>query len=72
MTTRRRFTVKGRGKEACVTFSIEMYRGKVWVTAFDSPFTVEAIFEPVQADHLVDLITQATKEARRYTKEAGT
>lgn len=55
-----------------MTFSIEMYRGKVWVTAFDSPFTVEAIFEPVQADHLVDLITQATKEARRYTKEAGT
>jgi len=44
----------------------------VWVTSFDSPFTSEAIFEPTQADSLVELINQATKEARGYNKDAGT
>ena len=71
MTTRRRLTVKGVGPEARVTFSIEVYRGKVWVSAFDSPFTTEAIFEPAQADSLVELINQATKEARGHNKDAG-
>ncbi len=64
--------VKGRGQEARVTFSIEVYRGKVWVTTFDSPFTSEAILEPAQADSLVDLIAQAAKEARGYKKDEET
>lgn len=66
MTTRRRLTVKGRGPEAHVTFSLEAYRGKVWITSFDCPFTCEAILEATQADALVDLITQTTKEARGH------
>lgn len=66
-----RLTVNGCGKEAHVTFSIEMYQGKVGVSAFDSPFTTEASFEPAQADSLVELINQATNEARRYTKDAS-
>jgi hypothetical protein len=71
VTTRRKITVKGRGQEAHVTFSIEVYRGKVWVTSYDCPFTTEAILEPAQADSLVDLITQAAAEARRYKKDTS-
>lgn len=44
----------------------------MWMTSFDSPFTSEAIFEPAQADNLIDLIAQAAKEARGYNKETGT
>ena len=55
--------VKGRGPEARVTFYVEVYRGKVWVTSFDCPFTAVAILEPAQADSLVELINQASKEA---------
>jgi hypothetical protein len=57
--------VKGRGADARVTFLIEVYRGKVWVTSYDCPFTSEAIFEPAQADSLGELLTQAAKESRR-------
>jgi hypothetical protein len=64
VTIRRRLTVKGRGSEARVTFTIEAYRGKVWITSFDCPSVSEAILDPGQADSLVDLINQATKEAR--------
>ena len=64
--TRRRITVKGQGQDARVTFYVEVYRGKVWITSFDCPFAAEAIFEPAQADSLVELISQATKEARGY------
>lgn len=67
--TPRRLTVKGRGPDDHTTFSIEAYRGKVWVTSFDCPFTCEAIFEPTQADRLVELINQTTKEARGYRKD---
>jgi len=63
--------VKGRGPDARVIITVEVYRGKVWVTSFDSPFTSEAVFEPAQADSLVDLINQATKEARGYNKDAA-
>lgn len=63
-------TVKGRGPEARVTIAVEVYRGKVWVTSSDCPFTAEAILEPAQAEGLVELITQAIKEARRYNKDA--
>lgn len=64
--TRRRLVVKGRGQQARVTITIEVCRGKVWVTSFDCPFTSEAILEPVQADSLIDLIAQAATEARGY------
>lgn len=63
--------VKGRGPDARVNITVEVYRGKVWVNSFDSPFTCEAIFEPAQADSFVDLINQATKEARGYNKDTA-
>ncbi|MCA1709242.1 MAG: hypothetical protein LC808_40555 [Actinobacteria bacterium] len=67
MTTRRTLVVKGRGPEGRVIFYLEAYRGKVWISSFDCPFMSEAIFEPAQADSLVELINQTTKEARGYT-----
>ncbi len=64
--TQRRLTVKGRGPDARVTFSVEAYQGKVWITSCDCPFTCEAILQTAQADTLVDLIIQTAKEARGY------
>ncbi|MGH8544657.1 MAG: hypothetical protein ACREX3_13735 [Gammaproteobacteria bacterium] len=64
--TQRKLVVRGRGQDARVTFFVEVYRGKIWVTSMDPPFASEAIFEPAQAHSLVDLINQATKEARSY------
>ncbi len=65
--TLRRLTVRGRGTDAPrVTFSVEAYKGKVWITSVDCPFTCEAILETAQADALVDLIIQTVKEARDY------
>ena len=66
MTARRRLTVKGRGPDARTTFSLEAYRGKVWITSSDCPFICEAILDPAQADSLVNLINETTKEARGY------
>ena len=63
--TRRKLVVRGR-QDARVVFYIETYRGNVWITCYDCPFTSEAILEPAQADSLVELINQATQEARRY------
>lgn len=63
--TRRTLVVKGR-QDARVTITVEVCRGKVWLTSFDCPFTSEAILEPAQVDSLVELITQAAKEARSY------
>lgn len=62
--SRRKLVVKGRGEDARVTYFVEVYRGQVWITSFDCSFTSEAILEPAQADSLVDLINQATKQAR--------
>ncbi len=70
MTTRRTLVVKGRGPEGRVIFYLEAYRGKILLTSFDFPFTSESIFESTQADSLVDLINQTTKEARGYRKDA--
>ena len=57
--------MKGRGPdEPSVTFYVETFRGQVWITAYDCPFECEAILEPAQADHLVDLTNQVTKETR--------
>ncbi len=64
---RRKLIVRGRGPDARVTVTVEVYRGKVWITSFDCPFTTEAILEPAQADSLVDLVAQAVKEARGDT-----
>lgn len=70
MTTRRTLIVDGRGPEGRVIFSVEAYRGKLWLTLFDFPFMSEAILDPVQADRVVALINQTTKEARQYSKDA--
>jgi hypothetical protein len=63
--TPRRLTVRGRGPEARVTFSVETYQGKVWITSFDCPFSCEAILETTQADALGNLIIHTAQEARR-------
>lgn len=66
MTTRRRLTVKGQGPEAHVTFSMKAHHGKIWITTYGCPHACEAILETTQADNLVDLINQTTKEARGH------
>jgi len=66
--TRRRLTVKAQGPEAHATFCIEAYKGKIWITTYDRPHVCVGIFEPAQADSLVALINQTTKEARGYRK----
>jgi len=66
VTTRRKLVVNGRGPQGQVIYYVEAYQGKIWVTSYDYPFISEAIFEPSQADSLVDLINQTTKEARGY------
>lgn len=64
--TRQKLVAKGRGPDARVIIAVEVYRGRIWVTSFDCPFTSEAILEPTQADSLIDLIAQAAREARGY------
>jgi hypothetical protein len=64
--TSRRLTVRGRGPDARVTFTVEVYQGKVWFTSSDCPFTCKAILETTQADALGNLIIQSAQEARRY------
>ncbi|MGH3911629.1 MAG: hypothetical protein ACRDRM_12455 [Pseudonocardiaceae bacterium] len=60
----RKLTVRGRGPDAQVNVFVEVCCGKVWLTVVDCPFTAEAIFEPAQAGSLVELIGQATMQAR--------
>jgi hypothetical protein len=67
MTTRRRLTVKAQGPDARATFTMEACRGRVWITTYDCPFICVAILETAQADSLVEMINQTTKEARGYT-----
>ena len=62
----RKLTVKGRGTDGRVTFSLEAYQGEVWIISYDCPFICEAILDPAQADSLINLINQTTKEARGY------
>jgi hypothetical protein len=64
--TRRTLTVKAQGPEARAIFYIEAYKGKVWITAYECPHVCVAILEPGQADSLVELVNQTTKEARGY------
>ena len=67
MTTRRRLTVKAQGPDARATFSLEAYKGKVWITAYDCPHVCVSILDSAQADALVELINETSKEARGYT-----
>jgi hypothetical protein len=64
--SRRKLTVKGRGPDGLTILSLEAYRGKVWITACDCPFTCEAILDLAQAGSLINLINQTTEEAREY------
>ena len=64
--SRRKLTVKGRGPDGRTTLSLEAYQGKVWIISYDCPFICEAILEPTQADSLINLINQTTKEAREH------
>lgn len=61
-----KLTVQGRGPDGRVTFSLEEYQGKVWITSYDCPFTWETILDSARADSLIHLITQTAKEARGY------
>ena len=69
--SRREITVRGRGPVARSTVVVEVCRGKVWLTVSDSPFAAEAILEPAQAGSLVELIGQATREARGHRNGAA-
>lgn len=71
MAARRKLTVKGRGPDGRVTFYLEAYRGTVWITSYDCPFTCEAILETTHADSLVELITQTIKEARGHRNDSS-
>lgn len=62
----RRLTVKGRGRDVRVTFYVEVYQGKVWITSYSCPSVCETILEPAQADGLVELINQTIREARSH------
>jgi hypothetical protein len=64
--SRRKLTVKGQGPDGRVTFSLDAYQGKVWITSYDCPFICEAILDPEQAGSLINLISQTTEEARGY------
>lgn len=68
MTARRTLVVQGR-QGISVTVVVEVYRGKVWMVSFDPSFSVEAIFEPTQADRLSVLLAQTSKEARGDAQE---
>ncbi|MCA1607719.1 MAG: hypothetical protein LC775_20150, partial [Acidobacteria bacterium] len=63
--TRHKLVVRGRRDTRAVLY-VETYRGDVWITSYDCPFNAEAILEPAQADSLMELISQAAKEARQY------
>lgn len=63
--------VKGR-QGTRVTVVVEVCRGKVWVVSVDAPFSSEAILEPAQVDSLIDVLTQAAKEARGGAKDTAT
>ena len=63
---RRKLNVKGRGPDGRTTLSLEACQGEVWIISCDCPFTCEAILGPAQADSLINLINQTSKEAREY------
>lgn len=64
--THRKLTVKAQGPDARAFFTMEACRGNVWITTYSCPHICVAILETTQADTLVELINQTTKEAREY------
>ncbi|MBV9140732.1 MAG: hypothetical protein JO115_07425 [Pseudonocardiales bacterium] len=49
--------------------TVWVYRDTVWVTTFDAPFSAEAILELAQVESLVEMLTWAAGEARRYQQD---
>jgi hypothetical protein len=66
--SRCKLTVQGRVPDGRVTFSVEKYQGKVWITSYACPFTCKATHDPARADSLIHLITQTTKEVPGYRR----
>jgi hypothetical protein len=62
----RKLITKGLVQDTRVTFYLEAQRGKVRITSYDCPSLCEAVLEPEQADGLVELINQTTREARSH------
>jgi DNA-binding protein YbaB len=51
-----------------VTVIVTVYRGTVWIS-IDPPFISEAILEPEHVANLIDMLTQAVKEAQGYKND---
>jgi hypothetical protein len=51
---------------AKVTITIVVYRDTVWITAFDEAFCSAASLELAHVDSLIEMLTWAAEEARRY------
>ena len=64
-TFRKKLAVRGRQG---MTVIVTVYRGKVWVS-IDPPFALDAILEPEHVASLIDLLTQAVKEAQSYKND---
>ncbi len=50
--------------------TVMVYRDTVRVITFDEPFSSETILELVHVDSMIEMLTWAAKEARRYQDEA--
>ena len=66
-TFREKLAVRGR-QGMKVTVIVTVYRGTVWIS-IDPPFTSEAILEPEHVANLIDMLTQAVKEAQGYKRD---
>jgi len=66
-TFRKKLAVRGR-QGMKVTVIVSVYRGTVWVS-IDPPFSFDAILEPEHVASLIDLLTQAVKEAQGYKND---
>jgi len=66
-TFRKKLAVRGR-QGMKVTVIVTVYHGTVWVS-IDPPFTSEAILEPEHVANLIDMLTQAVKEAQGYKRD---
>lgn len=69
-TMQRRLLVKGR-QGTKVTMTVMVYRDTVWVTTFDEPFSAESILELAHVDSMIEVLTWAAEEARRYQDKAS-
>ncbi len=66
-TFRKKLAVRGR-QGMTVTVIVIVYRGTVWMS-IDPPFALDAILEPEHVASLIDLLTQAVKEAQSYKND---